>query len=131
MDHAYYGSYAGLLAAELLGLTALCDDEATFYVRRHVEINSMRLASMNAAQAADWPRLAAPGCRPGQPLAPVKAARRQSGRTLVGLVSDIGAARLRGGAGREPQAQLVARRLRPGRPVSSQSPRDGACSWER
>ena len=38
MDHAYYDSYAGLLAAELLGLTALCDDEATFYVRRHVEI---------------------------------------------------------------------------------------------
>ena len=65
MDHAYYGSYAGLLAAELLGLTALCDDEATFYVRRHVEINSMRLASMNAAEqriGRGWLHLgAAPG----------------------------------------------------------------------
>ena len=38
MEHAYYESYAGLLAAELLGLAALCDGEATFYVRRHAEI---------------------------------------------------------------------------------------------
>ena len=104
MDHAYYGSYAGLLAAELLGLTALCDDEATFYVRRHVEINSMRLASISAPEqriGRGWLHL---GAAPGSPLAPVKPARRQSGRTLVGLVSDVGATRLRGGAGREPQA---------------------------
>ena len=37
MTHAYYEAYAGLLPAELLGLTALCDDEATFYVRRGFE----------------------------------------------------------------------------------------------
>ena len=38
MAHAYYEAYAGLLPAELLGLTALCDDEATFYVCRGFEV---------------------------------------------------------------------------------------------
>ena len=33
MEHRYNEAYAGLLAAELLGLLALCDDEATFYVQ--------------------------------------------------------------------------------------------------
>ena len=35
MEHPFYEAYAGLLAAELLGLAALCDEHATFYVRRH------------------------------------------------------------------------------------------------
>jgi hypothetical protein len=33
-----HGAYAGLLAAELLGLTALCADDATFVVRRTFEV---------------------------------------------------------------------------------------------
>ena len=37
MEHPFYEAYAGLLAAELLGLAALCDEHATFYVRRHAE----------------------------------------------------------------------------------------------
>ena len=40
---------------------------------------------MNAAQEADWPRLAKARCRPGQPLALVKPALRHSGRSSVGL----------------------------------------------
>eukprot|EP00964_Phaeocystis_antarctica_P008447 scaffold4557_cov65-Phaeocystis_antarctica.AAC.3 len=38
-----------------------------------------------------WPRLAAPRCRPGHPLALVKPARHHSSRTLVGLGFDLGA----------------------------------------
>ena len=40
---------------------------------------------------ASWPRLAAPRCRPGHPLALVKPARRHFGRTSVGLGFDLGA----------------------------------------
>ena len=38
MEHRYNEAYAGLLAAELLGLLALCDDEATFYVQVRVRV---------------------------------------------------------------------------------------------
>ena len=42
------------------------------------------IATANAAQEArGWPRLAAPRCRPRHPLAPLKLARRHSGRTLI------------------------------------------------
>ena len=49
----------------------------------------------SAAQEADWPRLAAPRCRPGHVMALLKPARRHSGQTLVEMgpcVVDIGEA---------------------------------------
>ena len=50
MEHAYYESYAGLLAAELLGLAALCDADSTFYARTAMSKSSqIRPVSLSAA----------------------------------------------------------------------------------
>ena len=49
MEHPFYEAYAGLLAAELLGLAALCDEHATFYVRRHG-------CREHTPDSAGWPR---------------------------------------------------------------------------
>eukprot|EP00964_Phaeocystis_antarctica_P018975 scaffold10461_cov65-Phaeocystis_antarctica.AAC.2 len=65
----------------------------------------------SAAQEADWPRLAAPRCRPGHPLALVKPARRHPDRTLVGLVSNTGDA-LPGGQLDRARRRLPAARAR-------------------
>ena len=65
-----------------------------------------------------WPRLPAPRCCPGHPMALVKPARRHSGRTLLGLVFHTGALRRRhasrqvGQPGRNSMWKPAAQRLR-------------------